>query len=66
VIAFDPKETKYRFCTFLARGMRGEHDPKIVSAGCEKVSEVPGGTIRHTIETADDVWNEIGEFSKDG
>ncbi|CAN5275099.1 hypothetical protein BH10ACI1_BH10ACI1_16680 [soil metagenome] len=58
--------TKYRFRTYLASGMSGEQDFKIVADGFEWGFQTPAGTIRYTIKTANDVWFEIGEFSKDG
>lgn len=66
VLAFSPKDTKYRFRTYLASGMSGEHDFKLVEGGFEWGFSFPNGTIRYTIKTANDVWSEIGEYSKDG
>ena len=66
VLAFDPKAKGYRFRTYLASGRSGEHDLKIIPEAFEWGFESPAGTIRYTIKTANDVWFEIGEFSKDG
>jgi hypothetical protein len=66
VLSFSPKETKYVFRTYLASGMSGEHDFKIVPDAFEWGFQFPAGTVRYTIKTANDVWFEIGEFSKDG
>jgi len=66
VLAYSPKETKYKFRTYLASGMSGEHDLKLISDGYEWGFSIPGGMIRYTIKTANETWNEIGEFSKDG
>ncbi|MGI8812280.1 MAG: DUF1579 family protein [Pyrinomonadaceae bacterium] len=56
----------YRFATYLANGMNGIYDFKIVPAGFEWGFQIPGGTIRYTINNDNDKWSEIGEFSKDG
>jgi hypothetical protein len=66
VLAFSPPDAKYRFRTYLASGMSGEHDFKLVEGGFEWGFSFPNGTVRYTIRTANDVWSEIGEFSKDG
>ena len=66
VLDFNAKASKYRFRTYLASGMSGEQDLKIVGDGFEWGFQTPAGTIRYTIKTANDVWLEIGEFSKDG
>ena len=66
VLDFAPKAAKYRFRTYLATGRSGEQDFKIVADGFEWGFQSPMGTIRYTIKTANDVWFEIGEFSKDG
>ena len=47
-------------------GASGEHDFKLVADGFEWGFPTPAGTIRYTIKTANDVWLEIGEFSRDG
>ncbi len=66
VLSFDAKVKNFRFRTYLASGMSGEHDLKVVADGYEWGFQSPMGTIRYTIKTANDVWFEIGEFSKDG
>jgi len=66
VLDFNVKAAKYRFRTYLASGMSGEQDFKIVADGFEWGFQTPAGTIRYTIKTANDVWLESGEFSKDG
>lgn len=66
VLAFSAKDAKYRFRTYLASGISGEHDLKLISDGYEWGFQSPTGTIRYTIKTTSDTWNEIGEFSKDG
>ena len=66
VLAFNQKESKYRFRTYLATGMSGEHDFRLVEGGYEWGFQAPVGTIRFTIKTDNDIWFEIGEFSRDG
>lgn len=66
VLDFNTKDSKYRFRTYLATGMSGEHDFKLISDGFEWGFQIPMGTIRYTIKTANNTWLEIGEFSKDG
>src|SRR5690349_2784567 len=66
VLAFDPRAKGYKFRTYLASGMSGEHDFRIVADAFQWGFGFPGGEIRYTIKTANDVWFEIGEYSKDG
>ncbi len=66
VLSFEAKVKTYRFRTYLASGMNGEYDFKLLADGYEWGFQIPTGTIRYTIKTANDVWFEIGEFSKDG
>lgn len=66
VLAFDPKAKGYRFRTYLASGTSGEHDFKLIADGFEWGFQFPGGSIRYIIKTANDVWLETGEFSRDG
>lgn len=66
VLDFNEKDSKHRFRTYLASGRSGEHELKLVADGFEWGFQTPMGTIRYTIKTANDVWFEIGEFSKDG
>jgi hypothetical protein len=67
ILSFSAKDSKYRFRTYLASGMSGEHDfKKIADDVYEWGFQSPMGTIRYTIKTANNVWLEIGEFSKDG
>ncbi|MBX7170821.1 MAG: DUF1579 domain-containing protein [Pyrinomonadaceae bacterium] len=66
VLSFDPKDSKYRFRTYLASGMGGEFDFQVVEGGYKWGFQVQGGTIRYTIKTDNDAWFEIGEFSRDG
>ncbi len=66
VLAFDPQAKAYRFRTYLATGRSGEYDLKIIPDAYEWGFSFTGGEVRYTIKTANDVWFEIGEFSKDG
>lgn len=66
VLDYSAKNSKYRFRTYLASGMSGEQDFKVIADGYEWGFQSPMGTIRYTIKTANDVWFETGEFSKDG
>lgn len=67
ILSYNAKNSKYVFRTYLASGMSGEHDFRIVSDGFEWGFQSPAaGTIRYTIKTANDVWFEVGEYSKDG
>ena len=66
VLSFNAKDSKYSFRTYLASGMSGEHELKLIPDAFEWGFQTPAGTIHYTIKTANDVWFEIGEFSKDG
>lgn len=66
VLSFSQKESKYRFRTYLATGMSGEYDLRLVEGGYEWGFQTQGGSIRYTIKTDNDVWFEVGEFSRDG
>lgn len=66
VLSYNAKDSKYNFRTYLATGTSGEHELKLLPDAFEWGFQIPAGTIRYTIKTANDVWSEIGEFSKDG
>ncbi|HEY8563190.1 MAG TPA: hypothetical protein VIL74_22625 [Pyrinomonadaceae bacterium] len=66
VLDFNDKDSKYRFRTYLATGRSGEHELKLLPDAYEWGFQSPMGTIRYNIKTANDVWFETGEFSKDG
>jgi hypothetical protein len=66
VLAFDAKAKGYRFRTYLASGMSGEHDFKLLVDGFEWGFQFPTGTVRYIIKTNNDAWLETGEFSRDG
>jgi hypothetical protein len=67
VISYDPRAQKYRFLTWLASGMSGEHELVLHDDGWEWGFDIPSGRIRYTMKkTAADEWFEIGERSADG
>lgn len=66
VLSSDPKTKNYNFRTYLATGLSGEHDFKLLADGYEWGFQLPSGSIRYLIKTTNDVWFETGEFSKDG
>ncbi|MBA2736267.1 MAG: DUF1579 family protein [Pyrinomonadaceae bacterium] len=66
VLSFDAKAKNYDFRTYLANGMSGEHEFKLLSDGYEWGFQFPAGSVRYLIKTNNDVWFETGEFSKDG
>lgn len=65
VLGFDPKMKGYRFRTYLFDGRSGEHDFKIVGDAFHWGFSFTGGTVRYIITTNNNVWLEIGEFSRD-
>lgn len=66
VLSYDAKNSKYNFRTYLASGRSGDFDFKTISDGYEWGFQMQAMTIRYTIKTANNTWQEIGEFSKDG
>jgi hypothetical protein len=66
VLSFDEKAKTYRFRTYLASGMSGEHDFKLLADVYEWGFQFPAGSVRYIIKTSNDIWFETGEFSKDG
>jgi len=66
VLSFDTKAKNYDFRTYLANGISGEHEFKLLSDGYEWGFQFPAGSVRYLIKTNNDVWFETGEFSKDG
>lgn len=65
VLSFNRESKDYRFNTFLLNGASGEHKFKLIPDGYEWGFKIPSGTIRYTIKIKDNVWSEIGEYSKD-
>ncbi len=66
VLSYDSKALKYGFQTYLATGAIGAYDFRLVENGYEWGFQTPAGTIRYSISTKNEVWFEIGEFSRDG
>ena len=66
VISFDAKMSKHRFRTYLASGISGEHDIKVLETGWQWGFSFPNGTVRYDIKIENNIWFETGEFSKDG
>ena len=67
VLTWDDSAKNYEFSTFLANGMTGVQDLKVVGDHLEWGFEIPkSGTVRYSIKITGDKWNEIGEFSRDG
>ena len=67
VLSCNDKMTGYNFATYLANGLTGVHDFKVVSDHFEWGFPIPNvGTVRYTIKVDEKSWFEIGEFSRDG
>lgn len=66
VISFDPKSQTYRFASWLATGMSGEREIKLIEDGWQWDVKGARGTTRYTLRFADGEWHEIGERSTDG
>ncbi|HEX8847146.1 MAG TPA: hypothetical protein VF791_21055 [Pyrinomonadaceae bacterium] len=67
VLSYDEKTKSYRFRTYLATGMTGDQEAKLVEGGWQWGFQFPGGNVRYTIKVkAKDEWFEIGEYSQDG
>lgn len=66
VLSYDEKIKGYGFNTFLASGSIGDHVLKVLPESYAWGFETPSGTVRFTIKIDNDVWFEIGEFSRDG
>jgi len=66
VLTFNAKESKYSFNTYLATGMSGNYDFRLLADSYQWGFQTSMGTIRYTIKTANDLWLEVGEFSRDG
>ncbi|MEQ1643114.1 MAG: DUF1579 family protein [Pyrinomonadaceae bacterium] len=67
VLSYDEAQKNYRFATYLANGMTGVQEYKIVGDHFEWGFQIPNaGTVRYTVKIDDTTWFEIGEFSRDG
>lgn len=66
-MSYDTTAKFYKMRAYLASGMSGEYDLKIVGDVYEWGFQTPAGaTIKYTIAVTPDKWIENGEFSKDG
>lgn len=65
VISPNLKTKTYDFQTYLANGMNGNQELKIVEGGWQWGFQFPGGAMRYTIKIENNVWSEIGEMSRD-
>ena len=67
VLSYDDALKNYRFATYLANGITGVQDFRVVGDHYEWGFQIPNaGTVRYTIKIDTDTWSEIGEFSRDG
>ena len=67
VLSYDETQKNYRFATYLANGMTGVQEYKIVGDHFEWGFQIPNvGAVRYTVKINDTTWFEIGEFSRDG
>ncbi|MEP6944740.1 MAG: hypothetical protein ABJA02_02400 [Acidobacteriota bacterium] len=67
VISYDEKLKVDRMSTYLASGLSGEYDFRVVGDAYEWGFDIPNaGTVRYTIKIDATTWHEIGEFSRDG
>ncbi|MDF1505895.1 hypothetical protein [Roseisolibacter sp. H3M3-2] len=66
VIAFDPREARYRFSTWLATGTAGQHVLELDPQGWHWGFDTPAGKVRYTFVLKDGTWHEVGDFSRDG
>ena len=66
ILTCNEKMTGYDFATYLANGISGVHDFKIVGDHFEWGFDIPNaGTVRYKIMIDETTWSEIGEFSRD-
>ena len=67
VLSSDERSKTFRFRTYLASGITGDQEAKLIDGGWQWGFQFPGGTIRYTIKVNEkDQWFEIGEMSQDG
>lgn len=67
VLSCDDKMSGYKFATYLANGITGLQDFKVVGDHYEWGFEIPSaGTVRYMIRIDYTSWLEVGEFSRDG
>jgi len=66
-ITYDPETGRYSFRSHLASGRSSDFDADLVDGRFVWGMEIPNrGSVRYTIEVANDAWREVGEFSADG
>lgn len=67
VLSYDERAKTYRFRTYLANGITGDQEAKLIEGGWQWGFQFPGGAVRYTIKVNEkDEWFEVGEFSRDG
>ena len=67
VLSCNEKLNGFNFATYLANGITGNQEFKVVGDHYEWGFQIPNvGTVRYSIKADNDVWSETGEFSKDG
>ena len=66
VISFDPQAKSYGLRSYIASGQYGDFALTLIPGGVSWSREVPGGRVRNTAKIGDDIWHEVGEFSRDG
>ncbi|HKC64776.1 MAG TPA: hypothetical protein VKB86_14130 [Pyrinomonadaceae bacterium] len=67
VLSYDERSKTFRFRTYLASGITGDQEAKLIDGGWQWGFQFPGGTIRYTIKVNEkNEWFEVGEMSQDG
>jgi hypothetical protein len=69
IISYDVNSKQYKFKSYLVDGKSADAYFKIIADDTyEWGFDVPSGKIRYTItlDKTKSIWNEIGEFSRDG
>ena len=67
VLSYDERSKTYRFRTYLANGITGDQEARLIDGGWQWGFQFPGGNIRYTIKVNEkEQWFEIGEMSQDG
>ena len=68
IISFDPFKKKFQMKSFLSNGLSTDADFEVVEPNKSFkwwFKPPRGGTVKYTISYQDNIWTEIGEFSKD-
>lgn len=65
VLSYDERARGYKFDTYLASGMKGVHDLKLVDGGWQWFINFPGGQVRYTTKFDTGSWVESGEMTRD-